>query len=107
MAATLAQRAQIASTSAFQQRVSVAMSDAAAAIYNEGSGVTSHSARAAYAIKVVNGNFNLAAAALAVIGAAAIITEATLDPTVNPPNAIPDADIANSVSALWNMLAGV
>jgi hypothetical protein len=105
MAATFLQLATIAQSQSFQQRVNFSMNKAAAAIYNEGAGVTNHSARAAYAIKVANGNFNLGAAAMAVATAAAIVAEAVNDGSQT--NAILDADIDNSVASLWNMLAGV
>lgn len=104
MAANFLQLATIANTNEFQQRVAVAMNTAAGAIYNEGSGVTNHSARAAYAIKVSNGNYNLSATAIAVVTASAIAAEATLGVSLN---SIPDLDISNSVASLWNMLAGV
>lgn len=105
MSATFLQLATIAQGQTFQQRVSAAMASSAAAIYNEGTGVANHSARAAYAIKVANGSYNLQAAATAIIMAATIVAEAVNDGSQT--NAILDADISNSVSALWNMLAGV
>lgn len=104
MAANFAQLAQIAASQEFQQRVSYAMNVAAANVYAEAGTVPSHSARAAYSIKVANGNYNLSAAALAVLTNATIGAEA-----VNgvAGNAIPDGDIQFSVNSLWNMLAGV
>jgi hypothetical protein len=62
-----------------------------------------HTKRATYATQVVNGNYNLAQAALAVLGNAAIAVEATAG--VNG-NTIPDTDIQFSVNSLWNVLAG-
>lgn len=106
MSASFLQLATIAQGQGYQQRVAYAMNAAAGAIYNEGAGVANHSARAAYAIKVANGNFNLAACSLAVITATAIVAEVT-NAADNQGVSILDADIANSVSALWNMLAGV
>jgi hypothetical protein len=105
MAATYLQLATIAQSTSFQQRVAFAMNSAAAAVYNEGSGVTNHSARAAFAIKVGAGNYSLPAAALAVITGATIVAEAVNDGSQT--NAIADADIQNSVNSLWNMFAGV
>jgi hypothetical protein len=104
MSANYLQLAQIASTQEFQQRVSYAMGAAAGMIYNEGAGVANHSARAAFAIRVANGNYILSSAALAIITASAITASAV--PGVSG-NAILDTDIANSVSSLWNMFAGV
>lgn len=105
MAATYLQLATIAQSQTFLQRVNVSMNKAAGSIYNEGTGVPNHSARAAYAIKVGNGNFNLQAAGMAIVTAAAIVAEAVTDGSAT--NAILDADIDNSVASLWNMLAGV
>jgi hypothetical protein len=104
--ATYLQLATIAQSAEFQQRVNAAMNAAAANIYNEGSGVANHSARAAFAIKVVTGNYNLPAAAQAIIMASAIVAEATI-PTPFNTTAILDTDIFNSVASLWNMFAGV
>ena len=105
MAATYLQLAIIAQSQPFLQRVSFAMNSAAANIYNEGSGVTNHSARAAFAIKVATGSYSLSAAALAIITNATIVAEAVNDGSQT--NAIADTDIFNSVAALWNMFSGV
>lgn len=67
--------------------------------------VNNHSARAAFAIKVAQGNYNLSAAAQQVLTNATIAAEAVNDGSQG--NAIPDADIQFSVNSLWNMLAGV
>lgn len=104
MSATYSQLATIAASSDFQQRTAIAMNKAAGSIYNEGSGVTNHSARAAFAIKVSNGNYTLSAISLAVITASAIIAEAVVGTFGN---AIADSDIDNSVASLWNMFAGI
>lgn len=66
--------------------------------------VNGHAARAAFAVKVANGNYNLAAAALLVLGNSAIGAEANIN-TANG-YAIPDADIQFAVNSLWNVLAG-
>jgi hypothetical protein len=66
--------------------------------------VNNHSARAAFAIKVAQGTYNLQAAAFAVLTNATIAAEATNGVSGNT---IPDADIQFSVNSLWNMLAGV
>ena len=101
-AATYSQLGTISGQQDFQNRVAIAMSNAAMNVYSEGTGVTGHTARAAYANKVLNGTYNLQASALAVLAGAAIMAEAT----ITPPNGIPDADIQNQVNALWNALAG-
>jgi polyferredoxin len=105
MAASFLQLAQIANSQTFQQRVSYAMSVGAATVYNEASTVTSHNARAAYASKVANGNYNLQAAAAAVLSNATIAAEAVNDGSQG--NAIPDSDIQFAVNSLWNLLTGV
>lgn len=66
--------------------------------------VNNHSGRATFSIKVAQGNYNLAAAALAVLTNATIAAEAT---NGTSGNMIPDADIQFAVNSLWNMLAGV
>lgn len=66
--------------------------------------VNNHSARAAFAIKVAQGNFNLQSAALAVLTNATIAAEANTD---GSSSAVPDSDIQFSANSLWNLLAGV
>jgi hypothetical protein len=107
-AAAFADLETIANDPAFRKRVDFAMTQAAIAIYNEGTGVTGHQARAAYAIQVLRGAYNNQQATVAVLTSATIIAEALVgQPTATPSYAIPDADIASSVSAVWNSLAGV
>jgi hypothetical protein len=101
--ATFIALGQIAATPEFQSRVAYSMGVAAAAVYSEVNTVTGHAARAAYAVKVANGSYNLASAAMVVLGNSTIAAEANNGISGN---AIPDADIQFAVNSLWNMLAG-
>lgn len=101
--ATLSVLGQIAGQPDFINRIAVSMSAAAIAIYNEGTGVTGHVARAAFATKVLNGTYSLSAAVLGVLASATIQGEAVVNVAGN---AIADADINNQISAMWNALAG-
>lgn len=96
--------ATIAINQGFQNRVQYAMSVAAIAVYNEGTGVTGHAARAAYAVKVLSANFNLQAATWGVLTNATIAAEA--NPATTPDFAIADTDIQFQVNSMWNALAG-
>ena len=102
VAATYSQLGTIAGQQDFQNRVGIAMNSAAVAVYYEASTVTGHAARAAYANKVLNGTYNLAAATLAVLVNSTIMAEAT----TTPPNSIADTDIQFQVNSIWNALAG-
>lgn len=102
--ATFNQLAQVAVSPAFQSRVNYAMNVAAVAVYAESTGTTGHVARAAYAVKVSAGSFNLTAASYAVLTNASIAAEAVV--TTTPDNAIPDNDIQFAVNSIWNLLAG-
>lgn len=101
--ATFAQLGTIATSGEYQQRVAYAMGVAAAAVYAEGTGVTGHVARAAFATKVANGTYNLPAAAILVLSNSTIAAEAVV---TGSGNSIPDTDIQFSVNSLWNVLAG-
>lgn len=103
MAASYAQLGDIAGQPEFRRRVNVGMSTAATAIYNEASTVTGHVARAAYATKVTNGNFNLDAAVWLVLSDPTVQSNAV---TNVPGNGITDAAIENAISADWNCMAG-
>lgn len=111
MAANFAQLAQIAQSPEFQQRVGYAMSVGAATVYGEVGTTPNHSARAAYAIKVANGNYSLPAATLIVLANSTIAAEATASVpqtgVASTLNTIPDSDIQFAVNSFWNMLAGV
>lgn len=105
--ATFAQLGLIVQEPEFQQRVRYAMSVAATNVYAEGSGVTGHAARAAFAVRVLSGNFDIQSACYGVLTNSTIATEATI-PASGPPagNSIPDADIQFAVNSIWNVLAG-
>lgn len=92
----------IATLTDLQNRVGIAMSSAAVAIYNESNTVTGHTARAAYATKVLNGNYNLPAVCLAVLINSTIQSEAQNIAGNN----ILDSDIQFQVNSIWNALAG-
>lgn len=87
----------------FQQRVNYAMSVAAVAVYSESTGTTGHAIRAAFATRVLNGNFNLVAACFAVLTNPTIAAEAVPGQSGNN---IPDADIQFAINSIWNALAG-
>lgn len=106
--ANFSQLGQIANQMDFQARVAYAMNVAAAAVYSESTGITGHTARAAYANKVANGTYSLPAAALVVLSNSTIAAEAvvTVSQGSASGNSIPDADIQFAVNSLWNLLAG-
>lgn len=97
--------AQIAQQSAFQNRVRVALFSAAVAAYTESAQTTGHAARSAYAVKVLNGQYDLLSAANAVLTNLTIDAEATADGSVAN-NAIPDGDLQFSMNSVYNGLAG-
>jgi hypothetical protein len=65
--------------------------------------VSNHAARAAFATKVLNGNFVLFNACLGTLTNPTIMTEA--NPAIAG-NGIPDTDIQFQVNSIWNALAG-
>jgi hypothetical protein len=101
--ATYSTLGQIAYQPDFQNRVAIAMNSAAVSIYNESNTVTGHTARAAFANKVLTGNYNLLASCLGVLVNSTIQGEAS-GTTVG--NNIPDTDIQFQVNSIWNALAG-
>lgn len=103
MAATYSTLGTIATQPDFQNRVNVAMQTAALAVYNESGTVTGHAARAAFASKVANGNFNLVAACFSVLTGTAVGANAVVGTSGN---GILDSDIQNQVNAAWNCFAG-
>lgn len=103
MAATYTDMGVISNQPDFQRRVAVAMGIAAVNIYTESGTVTGHAARAAYATKVVNGNYNLGAVCYAVMQNANIETTAT---QTTAGYSIADTDIQTQVNSIWNALAG-
>jgi hypothetical protein len=104
MALTFADAGQLARIDEFERRVAYAMKVAAVNVYAEVTTVVGHVARAAYAVKVANGDYNLSEVTLAVLTNATILAEGNL--TTTPGNAIPDGDIQFAVNSIWNLLAG-
>lgn len=96
--------AQISWQADFQQRVGYALNVAAINAYNEVGTVTGHAARAIFATKVLNGQYNLEAMALAVLTNSTIATEG--NSAVQPGNSIPDSDIQFAVNSIFSALAG-
>lgn len=105
MAATFSDLGAIARDVNFTSRVNYAMTVAAVNVYAEAGSTNGHPARSAFAVRVLNGQFNIAFVCLAVLTNATIAGEAVLATT--PGFAIPDGDIQFSVNSLWNALAGV
>lgn len=103
--ATFSDLGAIAKDSNFQSRVQYAMMVAAVNVYSEAAGTPGHPARSAFAVRVINGQFSILTACLAVLTNATIAAEANLVTT--PGFAIPDGDIQFSVNSLWNDFAGV
>ncbi len=101
----------IAGNGGFQNRVKYALASAAVSVYNELSSTTGHNQRVAYATSVIQGNYNLAPAALAVLTNTTIASEASLGtapgsvPATAPGFNIPDSDLQFAVNSLWNALA--
>ncbi len=93
----------IAGNNGFQNRIKYALTQAAVSVFNEASSTTGHSARVAYAVGVIDGNYNLAPAALAVLTNSTIAAEATLSSA--PDFGIPDSDMQFAVNSLWDALA--
>jgi hypothetical protein len=95
----------VLSTTANTVTLSANVTGAGVASGDSVSFVANHSGRAAFAIKVGQGNYNLSAAAQQVLTNATIGTEAANDGSQT--NLIPDADIQFAVNSLWNLLAGI
>lgn len=87
----------------FRRRVSYALTVAALAAYNEGTGVTGHALRAAYATKVLASQFDLQGAVLGVLTNSTIAAESNSAVTGN---GVPDSDIQFAVNSIYNALAG-
>ncbi len=93
----------IAGNNGFQNRIKYALTQAAVSVYNELSSTTGHTQRVAYAESIIQGSYNLAPAALAVLTNSTIAAEATLSSA--PGFGIPDADMQFAVNSLWDALA--
>lgn len=103
MTASYADLGQIAQQTEFLNRVRCALFQAAIAAYNEGSGATGHAARAAFATKVLNGQYDLSAASNAVLTNSTIISEAIANQSGN---GVPDSDLQFVMNSVYNGLAG-
>jgi hypothetical protein len=87
----------------FKRRVAYALTVASVAAYNEAGTVPGHAARAAYATKVLNGDFSLDGAVLGVLSNPTIAAEGQSAPAGN---SIPDADIQFAINSIFSALAG-
>lgn len=103
MAASYSDMGSICQQPDFLRRVAIAMNIAAVNIYSESSTITGHAARAAFATKVVNGNYSLGSACFAVMQSTAIQNSASL--TIAG-NGILDSDLQTQINGIWNALAG-
>lgn len=103
MTASFSALGQIAGQPDFQQRVNIAMNEAAINIYNEATTTPGHALRAEFSTKVTNGQYNLIAACNAVLTGSAVMANA--NPSI-PGNGIADADLSTEIAAMWNTLAG-
>ena len=93
----------IAGNTTFQNRVKYALTQAAMNVYNEASSSTGHDKRVSYAAGVIQGNYNLAPAALAVLTNSTIASEANL--SHSPDFGIPDSDMQFAINSMWDALA--
>lgn len=96
----------IANDTAFQGRCLVALEAAAINVMSESNNTAQHEARTNYAKQVIN----RAVSGLAV--AAAVLTNLTIDGEASiaagsPGYAVPDSDIAFTISSIYNALAGI
>lgn len=82
----------------FTQRVSIAMENAAIAISSEATSTTNHGNRVALAKQTL-----LNPSQYAPLFAQAVAANLAMD----APNSATDAQLSNTVSAIWNALAGV
>lgn len=105
MVATFSDLGTIAKDANFQTRVGYAMSVSAVNVYAESSNTAGHPVRSVFAVKVINGQFNVYSCCIAILTNPTIAGEAVLATT--PAFAIPDGDIQFAVNSLWNDFAGV
>lgn len=103
MTATFAQLDKISQDPAFQGRVKIALFTAAVNVYSEAPTTAGHVARAGYAVRVLNGNYDIRSVCYAVLTNPTIEGEG-IPGTTN--DSIPDGDIQFQVNAVWNALAG-
>jgi len=103
MAASYRDLITIAGSNDFQNRIKYALATSAVQVYNEASSSTGHAARVAYAESVIQGTYNLAPVALAVLTNSTIASEA--NPNNSATYGIPDSDIQFAINSLWDALA--
>lgn len=93
----------VATAEDFRRRVAYALTKAAIDVYAEVGTTQGHAARALYATRVLNSQFDLHGAVLGVLSNASIAAEASS--SVNG-NGVPDADIQFAINSIFSVLAG-
>lgn len=102
--ATVDQLVTISRDQGFIARVQYAMVTSAIAIYNEASNTPGHTARAAFAVRILSSGSLPYGIVLAVLTNSTIAAEA--NPATTPDFGILDTDIQFQVNSMWNALAG-
>lgn len=92
-----------ATSNDLRRRVEYALTIAALNVYAEGKATAAHQARAAYATKVLNGDYNLNAAVLGVLTDKNIAAEAD---SSTADNSVSDGMMQFAVNSIFNALAG-
>lgn len=87
----------------FRRRVAYALTVASIAVYAEAGTVQGHAARAAYASKVLNSQFDLHGAVLGVLANSTIAAESSSSASGSN---VPDTDIQFAINSIFNVLAG-
>lgn len=95
----------IARNSGFQDRIKYALESASIDVLAEATTTANHSARRAFAVKVLAGNIDSVATATAVLTNSTIAAEANSATT--PDYAIPDGDIQFTVNSMFDAFASV
>lgn len=101
--ATYSDIAVAATSSDLRRRVEYALTIAAVNVYAEGTTVPAHTARAAYATKVLNGQYDLHGAVLGILTnptIAAAASSATAD------NSVSDGNMQFAINSIFSALAG-
>lgn len=109
MAATVSQLNALADDTFFRRRLRNLMLQVAAVIYNEGTGVTSHAARAAFAIKLIQ-TPTLADDLAKVMVTRTNLVASTVTYDFDKGEVLTDATdgaLTSQITSDWNMLAGV
>lgn len=96
--------AQIAQQNDFLNRIRYALCHAAVDVMAESSGTPSHTARLAFAVKVLSGQADLASAAYAVLTNPSIAAGAATDTSGN---SVTDSDMQFAMNSVFGGLAGV